>query len=55
MLLVMSQTRNLGNQYLLAQLSANKKMIAIQSITRLDRRMKNKMEMEIGEESTVQG
>ena len=53
MLLVVSQTRNLGNQYLVAKLSANKKMIAIQSITWLDRRMKNKME--IGEESTVQG
>lgn len=53
MLFVMSHTRNLGNRYLHAQLSATKMMIAIHYITLLDRRMKN--EMEIGEESTVQG
>lgn len=53
MLFVMSQTRNLCNQYLLAQLSANTMMIAIQYITLFGRRMRNKME--IWEESTVQG
>lgn len=45
MLFVISLTLNRGNQYLFAHISSIK-LIAIQCITLLDRRKKNKMEIE---------